>query len=107
MPEGVKEGVITVFLAHDNLIVRAGVAALLSLEHDIEIGGTAADYDELIAGATECAPQVVVTDIRLPPTFQQEGIGAAHEICKRHPGTAVVVLSQFDDPEYAISLLAD
>src|SRR5580658_6681720 len=107
MPEGVKEGVITVFLADDNLIVRAGVAALLSLEHDIEIVGTAADYDELIAGAEALAPQVVVTDIRMPPTFQQEGIDAAHEICKRHPGTAVVVLSQFDDPEYAISLLAD
>jgi adenylate cyclase len=106
MPEGTKEGVITVFLADDNLIVRAGVQALLSLEHDIEIVGTAADYDELIAGAEKMNPQVVVTDIRMPPTFQQEGIDAAHEICKRHPGTAVVVLSQFDDPEYAISLLA-
>ena len=83
-----------------------GWPALSSLEHDIEIVGTAADYDELIAGAEEMAPQVVVTDIRMPPTFQQEGIDAAHEICKRHPGTAVVVLSQFDDPEYAISLLA-
>jgi len=96
---------ITVFLADDNLIVREGVRALLSLEPDLTIVGTAADYDGLVAGATEAAPQVVVTDIRMPPSFQREGIDAAHEIRKRHPGTGVVVLSQFDDPEYAISLL--
>ena len=57
--------------------------------------------------ASELNPQVVVTDIRMPPTFQQEGIQAAHEIRKRHPGTGIVVLSQFDDPEYAISLLGE
>jgi adenylate cyclase len=96
---------ITVFLADDNLIVRAGVQALLSLESDLTVVGTAADYDELVAGAGDAAPQVVVTDIRMPPSFQREGIDAAHEIRKRHPGTGVVVLSQFDDPEYAISLL--
>jgi adenylate cyclase len=53
------------------------------------------------------APQVLVTDIRMPPNFQSEGIDAAKELRKRHPGTGVVVLSQFDDPEYAIALLAD
>src|SRR4051812_32765696 len=50
-------------------------------------------------------PQVVVTDIRMPPTFQNEGIEAAKEVRKRHPGTGIVILSQYDDPEYAISLL--
>src|SRR4051794_6910708 len=98
---------ITVFLADDNLIVREGVRALLALEPDIEIVGTAADYDGLIAGAEAAAPQVLVTDIRMPPAFQREGIDAAKELRKRHPGTGVVVLSQYDDPEYAISLLAD
>ncbi|HEX2062846.1 MAG TPA: adenylate/guanylate cyclase domain-containing protein, partial [Acidimicrobiales bacterium] len=53
------------------------------------------------------APQVVVTDIRMPPNFQREGIDAAKEVRKRHPGTGVVVLSQYDDPDYAISLLAE
>ena len=48
---------------------------------------------------------MVVTDIRMPPNFQREGIDAAKEIRKRHPGTGVVVLSQYDDPEYAVSLL--
>jgi class 3 adenylate cyclase len=100
-------GTISVFLADDNLIVREGVRALLSLETDLEIVGTAADYDGLVSGAAELAPQVVVTDIRMPPSFQQEGIAGAHEIRKRHPGTGVVILSQFDDPEYAISLLVD
>jgi class 3 adenylate cyclase/ActR/RegA family two-component response regulator len=98
---------ITVFLADDNVIVREGVRALLGIEPDLEVVGTAGDYDELIAGASEAAAQVLVTDIRMPPAFQREGIDAAKELRKRHPGTGVVVLSQYDDPEYAISLLAD
>ena len=99
------DGRITVFLADDNLIVREGVRALLGLEPDLEVVGVAADYDGLVSGATEAEPQVIVTDIRMPPSFQREGIDAAHEVRKRYPGTGVVVLSQYDDPEYAISLL--
>ncbi len=98
---------ITVFLADDNVIVREGVRALLSMEPDLEIVGVAGDYDELLAGAIETAPQVLVTDIRMPPTFQQEGIDAAKELRRRHPGTGIVVLSQYDDPEYAVALLSD
>jgi adenylate cyclase len=98
---------ITVFLADDNVIVREGVRALLNLEEDLEIVGVAGDYDELVTGATAAQPQVLVTDIRMPPNFQSEGIDAAKELRKRHPGTGVVVLSQYDDPEYAVSLLAD
>jgi class 3 adenylate cyclase/ActR/RegA family two-component response regulator len=101
------DGRITVFLADDNLIVREGVRALLRLEPDLEVVGVAADYDELVAGATEAAPNVLVTDVRMPPSFQREGIDAAKELRKRHPGTGVVILSQYDDPEYAISLLAE
>src|SRR5687767_8992934 len=100
-------GSISVFLADDNLIVRAGVRALLSRQDDLEIVGEAADYDELVAGAAETEPQVVVSDIRMPPSFQREGIDAAKEIRKRHPGTGIVILSQYDDPEYAIALLSE
>lgn len=100
-------GSISVFLADDNVIVREGVRALLGMEPDIDIVGVAGDYDELLAGATAAAPQVLVTDIRMPPSFQQEGIDAAKELRRRHPGTGVVVLSQYDDPEYAVSLLSD
>ena len=98
---------ITVFLADDNLIVREGVRALIGLEPDLVVVGAAADYDGLVTGAEAAEPQVVVTDIRMPPTFQLEGIDAAKEIRKRHPGTGVVILSQYDDPEYAISLLGE
>src|SRR5947208_2267297 len=75
-----QDGRITVFLADDNLIVREGVRALLALETDIEVVGTAADYDALVAGAEAAAPQVVVTDIRMPPSFQREGIAAGKPI---------------------------
>lgn len=98
---------ISVFLADDNLIVRAGVRALLGRQPDVDVVGEAADYDELVSGATELEPHVVVSDIRMPPTFQREGIDAAKEIRKRLPGTGVVILSQFDDPEYAVSLLGE
>lgn len=98
---------ITVFLADDNLLIREGVRALLSLDDDIRIVGVGADYDELVRGVDATQPQVIVTDIRMPPTFQQEGIEAAKEIRRRHPGTGVVVLSQFDDPEYLVSLLSE
>ena len=98
---------ITVFLADDNVLVREGVRALLNLEADLDVVGVAEDYDELVAGADEASPQVVVTDIRMPPSFQDEGIEAAKEVRKRHPGTGVVILSQYDDPEYAISLLSE
>jgi class 3 adenylate cyclase/ActR/RegA family two-component response regulator len=102
-----RERRISVFLADDNVIVREGVRALLELEPDFEIVGTAGDYDELVDGADVAAPQVLVTDIRMPPSFQSEGIDAAKELRKRHPGTGIVVLSQYDDPEYAVALLAD
>ena len=98
---------ITVLLADDNLIVREGVRALLSRDPDVEVVGVAGDYDELVAAAQELHPQVLVTDIRMPPTFQDEGIEGAKEVRKRLPGTGVVVLSQYDSPEYAVELLAD
>ena len=99
--------VITVVLADDNLIAREGVRALLALEDDLEVVGVAADYNELVLAAEHLAPQAVVTDIRMPPDFQREGVDAAKEIRKLHPGTGIVILSQYDDPEYAVSLLSD
>ncbi|MGI8652020.1 MAG: response regulator, partial [Geodermatophilaceae bacterium] len=95
---------IRLFLADDNLIVREGVRVLLEMEDDFEVLGTAADYAGLVAGAEATAPQVVVTDIRMPPTFGREGIDAAKEVRKRHPGTGIVILSQYDDPDYAVAL---
>jgi adenylate cyclase len=98
---------ISVVLADDNLIVREGVRALINRSPDLEVTGVAGDYDEVIAACTEHLPQVLVTDIRMPPSFRTEGIDAAKAVRKLQPGTGVVVLSQFDDPEYAVALLAD
>jgi class 3 adenylate cyclase/ActR/RegA family two-component response regulator len=97
---------ITVLLVDDNLIVREGVRALLQRDPTVEVIGVAGDYDEMISQAVALCPQVLVTDIRMPPTFQDEGIEGAKEIRKRLPGTGVVVLSQYDSPEYAVGLLS-
>jgi len=86
--------------------LREGVRALIDRHADLQVVGVAADYDEAVSGATAANPQVLVTDIRMPPSFSREGIDAAKEVRKRHPGTGVVILSQYEDPEYAISLLA-
>jgi class 3 adenylate cyclase/DNA-binding NarL/FixJ family response regulator len=98
---------ISVLIADDSVIVREGLRALLSMADDIDVVGVAGDYDELVMRAEELEPQVVVTDIRMPPTFQQEGLAAARLVRKRHPGTGIVVLSQYDDPDYAVSLLSE
>jgi DNA-binding NarL/FixJ family response regulator len=100
-------GTVTIFLADDNLIVREGVRALIDRQADLQAVGVAAGYDETVNGATAANPQVLVTDIRMPPALQPEGIDAANEVRKRHPGTGIVVLPQYEDPEYAISLLAE
>jgi len=100
-------GRISVLLADDSLIVREGLRALLDMTDDVRVVGMASDYDELIARAEELAPQVIVTDIRMPPTFQREGIDGARLVRKRHPGTGIVILSQFDDPDYAVALLSE
>ncbi len=100
-------GPIAVFLADDNLIVREGVRALIERHADLTVVGVAADYDGVVDGAAATSPQVLVTDIRMPPSFQREGIDAAKEVRKRHPGTGIVILSQYEDPEYAVSLLAE
>jgi len=96
---------IRVVLGEDNVLVREGVRALLDSLEDIEVVGVAADAPSLLAEAEERRPDVVVTDIKMPPNFQLEGIDCAHEIRSKHPKTGVVVLSAHDDEAYAIALL--
>jgi adenylate cyclase len=96
---------IRVILGEDNVLVREGVRALLDASDGIEVAGVAADAPQLVQLAEELRPDVVVTDIKMPPNFQLEGIDAAHEIRARHPGTGVVVLSAHDDEAYALALL--
>ncbi|HEY1329941.1 MAG TPA: adenylate/guanylate cyclase domain-containing protein [Actinomycetota bacterium] len=96
---------IRVVLADDNVLVREGVRALLNASEGIEVVGVAADAPSLLAAAAEHTPDVVVTDIKMPPNFRLEGIDCAHEIRARLPATGVVVLSAHDDEEYALALL--
>jgi DNA-binding NarL/FixJ family response regulator len=96
---------IRVVLAEDSYLVREGVARLLETIDEIDLVDGVADYDELLAAVDEHTPDVVLTDIRMPPTGTDEGIRAANELRTRHPDVGVVVLSQYADPEYAIALL--
>jgi adenylate cyclase len=96
---------ITVVLGEDNVLVREGVRALLDSYDDISVVGVAEDAPTLLSAASEHVPDVVVTDIKMPPSFQLEGIDCAHAIREQHPDTGVVVLSAHDDEEYALALL--
>jgi class 3 adenylate cyclase/DNA-binding NarL/FixJ family response regulator len=96
---------IRVVLGDDNVLVREGVRALLGLADDIDVVGVAEDAPTLMAAAAEHVPDVVVTDIKMPPNFQLEGIDCAHAIRELHPDTGVVVLSAHDDEAYALALL--
>jgi DNA-binding NarL/FixJ family response regulator len=97
---------IRVVLAEDNYLLREGTAALLGTLDDVELVATAADKDELLAKVAEHGPDVVITDIRMPPEHQTEGLTAAAEIRTRYPGTGVILLTQFADPQYAYEFLS-
>jgi DNA-binding NarL/FixJ family response regulator len=92
-------------VADDALLVREGVRSLLDDEPGMSVVATAADLDGLLAAVTEHRPDVVVTDVCMPPTRTDEGIRAAQSIRLELPETGVVVLSQYDDPAYAMGLL--
>ena len=96
---------IRVVLAEDNALLRQGLARLIESRPDLELVGSAEDLPTLLALDEELAPDVVVTDIRMPPTGTDEGIRAAAEIKTRRPDTGVVVLSQYAEPRYALALL--
>ena len=97
--------VIRVVLAEDNALLREGLVNLIALQKDLEVVGAAADYDALIELVEAAAPDVVVTDIRMPPTGTDEGIRAAIHLGELNPAIGVVVLSQFASPAYAVALL--
>ena len=99
--------VLAVLVADDHALLRDGVAGLLADVGDITVVGTARDLPELLAKADALIPDVVVTDIRMPPTGTDEGIRAAATLRERHPGVGVVVLSMYAEPGYARALLGD
>jgi DNA-binding NarL/FixJ family response regulator len=93
-----------VILADDSMLLREGLARLLA-EAGFEVIGRASDGDELLALMDAQRPDVVVVDIRMPPTHTDEGLRAAREIRERWPEVGILVLSQFARPSYALELL--
>jgi DNA-binding NarL/FixJ family response regulator len=96
---------IRVVLAEDSYIVREGLEQVLETMPEIEVVATCADLDSLLTAVETEIPDVVVTDIRMPPTESDEGIRAAALLRETRPEIGVVVLSQHDDPAYALALL--
>ncbi|MET0907973.1 MAG: response regulator transcription factor [Ilumatobacteraceae bacterium] len=96
--------VIRVVVAEDSLLVREGIVKLLGAYDEIEIDELCVDLPELLAAVERSEPHVVLTDIRMPPTGTDEGIRAASELRERYPSVGVVVLSQYVEPTYALTL---
>ena len=92
-------------VAEDNYLVREGLVRLLGTQGGVEVVAAYEDYDALMAGVGDEVPDVVLTDIRMPPTGTDEGVRAANVLRESHPAIGVVVLSQYIEPEYALSLL--
>jgi DNA-binding NarL/FixJ family response regulator len=96
---------IRVVVGEDSAVVREGIRRMLERSDDIEVAATAADAATLRAAIAEHRPDVVITDIRMPPTLSDEGIQIAVELRESSPQVGVVVLSQHVEPTYALTLL--
>ncbi len=97
---------IRVVVGEDNFLVREGIVSILDDIDDVELLEATEDLDALRASVERTAPDVVVTDIRMPPTNTDEGIQLATELRSSHPQIGVVILSQHAEPRYALALLS-
>jgi DNA-binding NarL/FixJ family response regulator len=98
---------IRLILGEDSYLAREGIERVLDRADDVELVGAYGDLDALITAVDEQQPDVVVTDIRMPPTGTDEGIRFANALRSSHPAIGVVVLSQHIEPGYATALFAD
>jgi DNA-binding NarL/FixJ family response regulator len=96
---------IRVVVAEDNYLVREAVVRLLDASPEVEVAGACEDFDELLETVASLHPDVVVTDIRMPPSGTDEGVRAAKQLRETQPDIGVVVLSQYVEPGYALELL--
>lgn len=96
---------LRVLIAEDQYLMREGTKRLLDEHGGLHVVGVASDYDSVIAEARRLRPDVVLMDIKMPPTHSMEGIEAAHVIKGERPDTGVVILSQHDDEGYVWALL--
>jgi DNA-binding NarL/FixJ family response regulator len=98
---------IRAILAEDDYLMREGIRRVLESAPDITVVAECADGQELLAAIDREGPDVVVTDIRMPPSDVDEGIRIANRLRRTHPQVGVLVLSQFAEPEYALALLEE
>ena len=96
---------IRVVIADDNLLVREGILHVLAHAREVEVVAIATDEESLVQAVEDHDPDVVLTDIRMPPTHGKEGIRIARRLRETHPADGVIVLSQYADPQYALALL--
>jgi DNA-binding NarL/FixJ family response regulator len=96
---------IRIVLADDSFLVREALAHVLEADDAIEVVASCADRESLLEAIEAQRPDVVVTDIRMPPSGRDEGIQVAVALRETHPGIGVVVLSQYAEPRYSLSLL--
>jgi DNA-binding NarL/FixJ family response regulator len=94
-----------VVIADDNLIAREGVQHILEAQPGFEVVASVGDLGELAAAVDRERPDVVLTDIRMPPSLSDEGIRFANRLRTTHPDIGVIVLSQYDEPRFALSLI--
>ncbi|MEV1291113.1 response regulator transcription factor [Pseudonocardia sp. NPDC049635] len=95
---------LRVVAAEDSYLIREGLAALLRADPDLDLVARVPTLPELQRAVAEHDPDVVVTDVRMPPGLGDEGIRAAEELATTHPSTGVVVLSQYVEPDWALRL---
>jgi DNA-binding NarL/FixJ family response regulator len=98
---------LRVVVAEDHQIILEGLRAVLGAAPEVELVAACTTYDDAIAAINEHDPDVVLTDIRMPPGLSDEGIRLAELLRRTHPRTGVVVLSQHDDPDFVMALLRD
>jgi DNA-binding NarL/FixJ family response regulator len=98
---------LRIILAEDNILVREGIRRAIEADRELELVAICGDLGSLLAAVEEHLPDVVVTDIRMPPDQSDEGIRAARQLRDSHPDVGVLVLSQFDEPGYAVALLGE
>jgi DNA-binding NarL/FixJ family response regulator len=96
---------VRVVITEDNALLREGIVALLR-EREIEVVAQAEDGPGLLRIVAGHKPDLAIVDVRLPPTFTDEGVRAAIELRQRHPGLAILILSQYVEPVYTAELLA-
>lgn len=107
VPDGaIPSAPVRVVVAEDQFLTREGTVRLLDEQPGIDVVGAAGDRDEVLDVVRRLRPDVVVMDVKMPPTNTTEGIEAAHLIKAELPGTGVVVLTQHDDEEYVWALLS-